>query len=211
MVTQRILHTRRLANRDGYKAILNLACGHNIHINQPNAGRDTFPCPYCPTEPTKAEDRREEPVSNWFDQSKNKFTRRRTCYYAHCMSLYNTPQEQRDVETLRGLGLEVVNPNDPEIEARARSMKDGYAESPSGQYSDGSAYVMYELFKPLAQKHDVLAFRSLPDGTIPAGVAKEIQWAIEAGKTIIELPSGLSRRTLSLEATREYLREVGQR
>jgi hypothetical protein len=57
----------------------------------------------------------------------------------------------------------------------------------------------------------VLAFRALPDGTIPSGVAQEIKWAGEAGIPVIELPSAVNRRTLTLDQTREYLKEIGQR
>jgi hypothetical protein len=34
-------------------------------------------------------------------------------YYAHCMAIYNTVQEDRDVSLLTKLGFEVVNPNGP--------------------------------------------------------------------------------------------------
>lgn len=163
-------------------------------------------------------------MSDWFDQSQTRppLTRRRTCYYAHCMSIYGKLTEARDVEALRALGFAVVNPNDQDISKRCEEIRDtvertGYWEAGSPgpgltfRYTDASTAIMEVIFKPLARSCDVLAFRALPDGTIPAGVAKEIQWAIEAGKTIIELPCSLKRRTLSVELTREYLREVGQR
>lgn len=69
-------------------------------------------------------------------------------YYAHCTAIYNTPQEQRDVETLLALGMGVLNPNCPEC---------------------------------------------------------------DHGYKAVELPSAVSRRTLSVEQTREYMREVGAR
>jgi hypothetical protein len=34
------------------------------------------------------------------------------CYYAHCQSIYGTPQEDRDVALLEAAGFEVVNPRD---------------------------------------------------------------------------------------------------
>jgi hypothetical protein len=68
------------------------------------------------------------------------------------------------------------------------------------------------LFKKIiVDSCDVFAFRALPDGSIPAGVAKELGWALEAHKPILELPSNVLRRMISLEATRQYLAEVGQR
>lgn len=120
-------------------------------------------------------------------------------YYAHCLAIYNTPQELRDVATLATLGLVVDNPNRKAVQKEVARRK--AAGDPD--------YMTY--FRELILTCDVLAFRALPDGRIPAGVAKEIQYAREAGKSIIELPSNLHSREMSLASTREYLQEVGQR
>ena len=111
-------------------------------------------------------------------------------YYAHCMALYNTPQEKRDVVLLRKLGFEVVNPNTKECDQGAK------------------LYGMH-YFKRFAKTCDLVAFRALPDGAIPSGVALELEWFKELSKPVIELPSGVERRGISREATRQYLREVG--
>jgi hypothetical protein len=113
-------------------------------------------------------------------------------YYAHCIALYNTPQEQRDVSMLEQLGFTVVNPNCPECD-------EGYKR-------EGMAY-----FNQFAVSCDLVAFRALPDGSIPAGVAHEVSEFAKRCKPVIELPSQITRRTLTFEQTREYLREVGQR
>lgn len=109
-------------------------------------------------------------------------------YYAHSMSIYNTPQEQRDIDLLESIGFEVVNPN-KEIHNQ------GYKDQ-------GMQY-----FVELVNECDIIAFRAHPDGSIPAGVAKEI----DTGKPVIELPSMVSMRVLSVDQTRQYLKEVGQR
>ena len=119
-------------------------------------------------------------------------------YYAHCIAIYNTPQEERDVHTLLGLGLDVVNPNTPAVDVEVKRLK-----------SLGENYMSF--FKDIVHSCEVFAFRALPDGSIPAGVAKELAWAVEADKLIIELPAAILRRVITLEATREYLHEVGQR
>jgi len=126
----------------------------------------------------------------------------KTVYYAHCMSLYDTHQETRDLTLLAQLGFKVVNPNTQEITLAVR----GYADAGMGKRR-----AMEEVFRPLVETTDVFAFRALPDGAISSGVFREWEWAVEAGKPIIELPSSVERRALSLELTREYLREVGQR
>ena len=114
-------------------------------------------------------------------------------YYAHCINLYGTPQEKRDIATLQSLGFEVVNPNSPEC-------SEGYKR-------DGMDY-----FKRFAKECDAIAFRATtPWSRIPAGVATEILFFKQAGKPIIELPGGIPARTMSVDETRGYLEESGWR
>ena len=117
-------------------------------------------------------------------------------YYAHCLAIYNTPQEKRDIETLKKLGFEVVNPNEKIHQENAQKIK---AENPDR---------VMNYFYRLVGECDAIAFRALPDGAIPAGVGGEIK---NLGIPVIELPSGIKRRVLTVEQTREYLEEVGQR
>lgn len=120
-------------------------------------------------------------------------------YYAHCENIYNTPQEKRDIETLEALGLEVVNPNGGiKIPDELRGHKN-------------SSNLIMEFFKEEVKKCDALAFRSVPDGLITAGVMTEIQTMRDAKKPVIELPSMIAQRSMSIEETREYLHEIGQR
>lgn len=113
-------------------------------------------------------------------------------YYAHCVSVFNTPQEVRDAQLLKNLGFEVYNPNN-EADSRAYEHRG------------------MDHFKELVFQFPALAFRALPDGRIPAGVFKEVMWAREAGALVIELPSGVLSREMDVPTTREYLAEVGQR
>ena len=114
------------------------------------------------------------------------------CYYARAISLYKTPQSARDISTLTAMGFDVVDPDTPEHSA--------------GYDSRGMDY-----FVDLVRSCDVLAFRATPDGRIPAGVAKEIRTAEQRGYPVVELPGGFERRTMSVDETREYLRDVGYR
>lgn len=113
-------------------------------------------------------------------------------YYAHCTAIYNTPQEARDISTLQMLGFAIDNPNCSEC-------------------AEGYANISMEFFRSIVANADALAFRALPDGSIPAGVATEIQMAIDLGKPVFELPSCVLRRSLSVDVTRQYLKEVGSR
>jgi len=114
-------------------------------------------------------------------------------YYAHCTSLYGTNQEERDISTLMKLRFEVYNPNN---------------ETASELYQNqGMA-----SFRALVEACDCLAYRALPDGRIPAGIGKEIVWAIRKGMQVFELPHGfLDDRVMSVESTRSYLYECGAR
>lgn len=116
-------------------------------------------------------------------------------YYAHCISLYGTKQELRDEELLKKLGYEVLNPNTKEH--RDKCLFKGRATM--------------DYFLRLVATCDVVAFRALPDGKIPAGVYKELLKAQTMGIPVIELPVNPVLREMSIEHTRAYLTEVGRR
>jgi hypothetical protein len=119
-------------------------------------------------------------------------------YYAHCLAIYDTHQEKRDLATLRALGFEVLNPNMPEVARTVRDLKASGRED----------YMDY--FNILVGTCHAFAFRALPGGAIPAGVQKELDCAIKLGLPVIELPTLVGRK-LSLDDTRQYLTEIGQR
>ena len=121
-------------------------------------------------------------------------------YYAHSVALYNTPQEERDIATLEKLNLEVFNPNQ-------QKLQDEFNEQKQHDY----VLAFEQVFLHSIQECDVFAFRALPDGRIPGGVAKELVYAQEQGKTIIELPVNIIRRSMEVDETREFLEEIGQR
>jgi hypothetical protein len=119
-------------------------------------------------------------------------------YYAHSQAIYGTPQEERDHRTIRELGYEpmLFGPVTQRMADEAKAQ---------GQNA------MDVVFRPMVENCDILFFRALPDGRIPAGVYKEIIYAREAGIPVLELPSGIHSREMSVSDTREYLKEVGQR
>lgn len=126
-------------------------------------------------------------------------------YYSHCMAIYDTPQEKRDVKDLKLMGFEVFNPNSSKCDEVVSKIR-----RHACHFYDPGEKIM-DFFMNEVKKCDVLAFRSLPDGSIPAGVHKEIAIAEETGKPIIELPSLIKRQILTVSQTRQYLKEVGQR
>lgn len=115
-------------------------------------------------------------------------------YYAHPISIYNTKQEDRDIELLNKLFPDhlIYNPSKDE------NASDGYEMC-------GMDYFFGEI-----TDCSILAFRSFPDGNIPKGVYSEIEAAKELEMPVIELPSYYNRK-LSVDDTRQYLIESGCR
>lgn len=122
----------------------------------------------------------------------------RKAYYAHSKGIYGTHQESRDQELIRSLGYEPI-------------LFDWKVKESIQEAKANSRDVMVNVFKPLVTSSSVLFFRSLPDGRIPAGVAAEIGYARDNGIPVLELPSGIFSRTISVVETREYLAEIGER
>jgi len=113
-------------------------------------------------------------------------------YYAHPVILFGSKLQEKDIESIKDAGFEIVNPSDKE-------KQEGYIK-----------YGM-DYFKDLVKESNVVFFRSFFDGSIGQGVYKEINWAIEEGKPIFEMPRRIKNRELSIEDTREVLLECGRR
>lgn len=122
-------------------------------------------------------------------------------YYAHCVGIYNTPQEKRDITTLTELGFEVVNPNDWRVQRQFDAL--------SGKMEYMEAFT--EVFFTLIDGCEIFAFRALPHGSITAGVVSELKYAQAMGKLIIELPACVTSRAMSVDETCDYLKEMGNR
>lgn len=113
-------------------------------------------------------------------------------YYARPINLYNSAQDKRDIELLKSLGFDVINPNKEELQERYKA--------------EGM-----DVFLAAVTDCDGVAFRAFPDSKIGAGVKKEIDKAVELGKAVIELPTITSDRILSVDDTRAYLGYLGYR
>lgn len=113
-------------------------------------------------------------------------------YYAHCIAEYGTKTEFYDVSDLFRLGFDVLNPSEPQYKPKWETKGMSYA-------------------KDLLNTCSVLAFRRLPDGRIPAGVAYEIEYAKERGLPIIELPYIQQSKVMTREQTREYINKQARK
>ena len=112
-------------------------------------------------------------------------------YFARCKQIYGTPQEARDIELIQQLGYDVI-PFTDDMQERAK-------------------FEGMDPFFEAVETAEVLIFRALPHGDIPAGVGGEIAHAQKMGVPVLELPGLVCRRWLDVEETRAYLRECGQR
>lgn len=123
--------------------------------------------------------------------------KKQTVYYAHGMYLYGTQQEKRDIALLKSLGLRVVNPNTLEHQHK----------------SERSSLSKMNYYCKLAGTCDALAFRATPSGQITSGIVKEIQRVatIQRSIPIFELPGNIVSRTMSVEQTITFLKEIGER
>ena len=122
-------------------------------------------------------------------------------YYAHCMDIYATPQELRDLDLINRLGFLAI---DPSSDANRRDF-----EQLQANLAPHSDYMSF--FHALILDCQAFCFRALPGGAIPAGVQSELDYARKLRLPIIELPSYSQRQVLSISQTREYLHEAGQR
>lgn len=115
-------------------------------------------------------------------------------YYAHPISIDGTPQADRDMALIRSLGYEPY-PIGKDKEDALKKYKE----------------IGMEAFKPYVLTSHVVIFRAFPDGSIGAGVGKEIGWADEGKIPVLEIPRQIPRRTLTPDETRAMLAELGQR
>lgn len=126
------------------------------------------------------------------------------CYYAHCKGAYGTKQETRDIILLSQLGFDVLNPGSKEIARQFKAWKNANSHIKDLNTMD--------FFTDLVLQCQVLAFRALPfTYYVTSGVWIEIDCARKAKHPVIELPTNISGRGLTHEATIEYLKEIGER
>lgn len=120
------------------------------------------------------------------------------CYLAHPVTEYGgTPRQLEAIEAIEAKDWEVVNPDKP-------WHQEGYRQHGMG------------YFLELVEDCDKLAFMRFPDGTIGAGVAKEIEKALQRRLMIYDVSRGdlfpcndmMPGRVLSVEATREKIAKL---
>lgn len=121
------------------------------------------------------------------------------CYYAHTMTSYGSTIEASDIQLLESLGFDILNPSSEEIQLGLKE----YIEK------NGTANVMEFFRNVIYEKCDMLAFRSIPNGQILSGVAKEITYAQDLGLPIIELSCSIAKRSMEYPETKQYLIELG--
>jgi len=99
-------------------------------------------------------------------------------YYSHDESTYGTPQEDSDLNMMGTLGINVSNPNSPDVQERIRILKE------CGRENEIPGFI-----GELIDRCDGVIFRTLDDGTIPAQVQADIKWAQDSNKGVLQLPT----------------------
>ena len=99
-------------------------------------------------------------------------------YYSHDESTYGTTQEDEDLNTMGGLGINVTNPNSPDIQERIAILKECSRENEIPGF-----------IEELIDRCDGVIFRDLADGTRPEQVADDIAKAQGDGKPVLQLPT----------------------
>jgi hypothetical protein len=128
-------------------------------------------------------------------------------YYAHPMSWYDTESERRDLAVLSAHyeGATIINPNSEHFRLLVEQAKQSNKTS------------MAPFIDFIARERPLVAYRRFLDGTIGAGVAKEVMEGLAQGGGAVELVNkggqtwidefGVSRTIfhdiLSIEQTRE--------
>ena len=119
-------------------------------------------------------------------------------YYSHPKTYKNSAESEQDIGLLEALGYGVISPYDP-------------------KFSDLWQEEGIKFGKVLVDMCDYVAFRPLSNGKIGAGVGKELGWAIELQKPILEMPSAfpfdentLKERLLSIDETVEFFNTIGK-
>lgn len=119
-------------------------------------------------------------------------------YYSHPKTYKNSEEEAEDISLLKSLGYSIENPYDDKFIELWQTEGIGFGRT-------------------LVEMCDVVAFRPLSNGKIGSGVAKELGFAIEMRRPIIEMPSAvpfdvstLKERTLTMDETVEFFNTVGK-
>jgi hypothetical protein len=113
------------------------------------------------------------------------------------MSDYGSRASKKHVRSLQALGFTVIDPSSKEHSDKILEMKN------QGKTSKD----IMDYFVSVVEQCDHLAFRALSDGTISAGVGKEIRVMRKKGGQIIEMPNP-KRKVLSITATRQHLKAM---
>lgn len=111
-------------------------------------------------------------------------------YFARPINIYGSNQEKRDIELISSMGFSVAEITDSATQEKYKTRG-------------------MQVFLDMIKEREALFFRALPDCSIPAGVLLEVKQAISLDIPVLEIPSAITRRGLSVDETREYLRQVG--
>lgn len=103
-------------------------------------------------------------------------------YFAHPISSYGTPEEAQIIRSLEDMGLIVINPSDKQHQDAVDKIQQQYAHD----RNEGSRLVM-EYFVKVCNACDGCVMLPFPDGSVGAGIVKEVQSFLDRGKKVQEV------------------------
>jgi hypothetical protein len=103
-------------------------------------------------------------------------------YFAHPISSYRTEQEAQIIRALEDMGLIVINPSDRQHQDAVEEIQAQYAHD----RNEGSRMVM-EYFVKVCNACDGCVMLTFPDGSLGAGIVKEVQSFLDKGKKVQEV------------------------
>jgi len=99
-------------------------------------------------------------------------------YYSHDESTYGSDQESLDIDAMGSLGINVYNPNTPDLKARLQLLRDSGRENEIRPFID-----------MLIDRCDGVIFRDLDDGTRPEIVLADVAKCKADNKPVLQLPT----------------------
>lgn len=102
-------------------------------------------------------------------------------YFAHPISSYGSGQEKQIVLALQAMGLTVVNPNDQEHQDKVKEIQEKFSDR-----NEASRLVM-EYFISICRPCDGCIILPFPDGSLGAGIVKEVRSFMDQGKKVQEV------------------------
>lgn len=99
-------------------------------------------------------------------------------YYAHTEAIFDSETESKDLDTMGHFGMNVVDPNWPDIRTKVEMMRqDGMSEDE-----------IQGFLNRYIDECDAVVFRANADNTLPDDVQRAVDRMVDTNKPVLQLP-----------------------